>query len=144
LARAEGFDVVGVTAPDAIPSAAARLKAAIEEGHHATMGWLAETAERRGSPARLWPEVRSVIMLGMNYGPDGDPLATLADRQAATISVYARNRDYHDLIKGALKRIASKFAASAGADVKVFVDTAPVMEKPLAEAAGLVWQWYLN
>ncbi len=104
------------------------------------MRWLAETAERRGSPATLWPEVRSVIMLGMNYGPDGDPLATLADRQAGTISVYARNRDYHDLIKGALKRIASEFAARAGADVKVFVDTAPVMEKPLAEAAGLGWQ----
>ena len=104
------------------------------------MGWLAETAERRGSPAALWPEVRSVVMLGMNYGPDVDPLATLADRPGATISVYARNRDYHDLIKGALKRIAGRFAARAGADVKVFVDTAPVMEKPLAEAAGLGWQ----
>jgi epoxyqueuosine reductase len=104
------------------------------------MHWLAETAERRGSPAVLWPEVRSVVMLGMNYAPESDPLATLADRQAATISVYARNRDYHDLIKGALKRIASKFAARASADVKVFVDTAPVMEKPLAEAAGLGWQ----
>ena len=101
--------------PDAIPEAAARLKAAIAAGHHGTMAWLADTADRRGSPAALWPEVRSVIMLGMNYGPDGDPLATLADRQAATISVYARNRDYHDLIKGALKRIASQFAARAGA-----------------------------
>ena len=104
------------------------------------MRWLAETAERRGNPAALWPEVRSVIMLGMNYGPAGDPLAALADRKAATISVYARNRDYHDLIKGALKRIATRFAARAGADVKVFVDTAPVMEKPLAEAAGIGWQ----
>jgi epoxyqueuosine reductase len=104
------------------------------------MAWLADTANRRGSPAALWPDVRSIIMLGMNYGPDSDPLATLADRQAATISVYARNRDYHDLIKGALKRIASQFAARAGAQVKVFVDTAPVMEKPLAEAAGLGWQ----
>jgi epoxyqueuosine reductase len=140
LARAEGFDAVGVTRPDAIPQAAPRLQQAIEAGHHGTMGWLAETAERRGSPAALWPHVRSVIMLGMNYGPDRDPLATLADRQGATISVYARNRDYHDLIKGALKRIATRFAARAGADVKVFVDTAPVMEKPLAEAAGLGWQ----
>ena len=104
------------------------------------MAWLAETAERRGSPKALWPEVRSVVMLGMNYGPDCDPLKTLADRQAGTISVYARNRDYHDLIKGALKRTASAFAARAGANVKVFVDTAPVMEKPLAEAAGLGWQ----
>jgi epoxyqueuosine reductase len=129
-----------VTTPDAIPEAAGRLKQAIAEGHHGTMGWLADTAERRGSPKTLWPDVRSVIMLGMNYGPDADPLATLADRQAATISVYARNRDYHDLIKGALKRIAQNFAARAGAEVKVFVDTAPVMEKPLAEAAGLGWQ----
>ena len=104
------------------------------------MEWLAETAERRGSPAALWPQARSAIMLGMNYGPDTDPLATLADRQAGTISVYARNRDYHDLIKGALKRIAGTFAARSGAEVKVFVDTAPLMEKPLAEAAGLGWQ----
>jgi len=108
------------------------------------MRWLTDTAERRGSPKALWPEVRSVVMLGMNYGPDSDPLATLADRQAGTISVYARNRDYHDLIKGALKRIASEFAARAGPNgdvgVKVFVDTAPVMEKPLAEAAGIGWQ----
>jgi epoxyqueuosine reductase len=140
LARAEGFDAVGVTRPDAIPQAAPRLQQAIEAGHHASMEWLAETAERRGSPAALWPEARSVIMLGMNYGADSDPLATLTERQAATISVYARNRDYHDLIKGALKRIAGQFAARFGADVKVFVDTAPVMEKPLAEAAGLGWQ----
>ena len=132
--------MVGVAAPDAIPEAAGRLKQAVAAGHHGTMAWLAETAERRGSPAALWPQVRSVIMLGMNYAPEGDPLAMLADRQAGTISVYARNRDYHDLIKGALKRIAQKFAARAGADVKVFVDTAPVMEKPLAAAAGLGWQ----
>jgi len=129
-----------VTAPDAIPEAAPRLQAALAAGHHGTMDWLAETAGRRGRPAALWPEVRSVVMLGMNYGPDGDPRAALAQRRAGTISVYARNRDYHDLIKGALKRIATRFAARAGADVKVFVDTAPVMEKPLAEAAGLGWQ----
>jgi epoxyqueuosine reductase len=140
LAQAEGFDAVGVTRPDAVPEAAPRLKRAIEAGHNASMEWLADTAERRGSPAVLWPEARSVIMLGMNYGPDSDPLASLADRQAATISVYARNRDYHDLIKGALKRIAGNFAARSGAEVKVFVDTAPLMEKPLAEAAGLGWQ----
>jgi epoxyqueuosine reductase len=116
------------------------LAAALADGHHGTMDWLADTAGRRGDPKVLWPDVRSIVMLGMNYGPEGDPLSTLADRQAGTISVYARNRDYHDLIKGALKRIASQFAARAGADVKVFVDTAPVMEKPLAEAAGLGWQ----
>jgi epoxyqueuosine reductase len=140
LARAEGFDVVGVTTPDAVPEAAPRLKAAIEAGHHGTMEWLASTVDRRGRPKTLWPAVRSIVMLGMNYGPEGDPLATLADRQAGTISVYARNRDYHNLIKGALKRIATPFAARAGADVKVFVDTAPIMEKPLAKAAGLGWQ----
>ena len=140
LAEGEGFEAFGVTRPDAVPETAERLKAAIAAGHHGTMDWLADTAERRGSAAALWPECRSVIMLGMNYGPDTDPLATLADRQGATISVYARNRDYHDLIKGALKRIASRFAVRAGAEVKVFVDTAPLMEKPLAAAAGLGWQ----
>ncbi len=144
LAKEEGFEAIGVTTPDAIPEAAGRLSQAIADGHHGTMTWLADTAKRRGSPSALWPEVRSIVMLGMNYGPERDPLATLADRQAGTISVYARNRDYHDLIKGALKRIASQFAARAGPNgdvgVKVFVDTAPVMEKPLAEAAGLGWQ----
>ena len=129
-----------MTTPEAIPQAPERLRAAIEAGHHGTMAWLAETAERRADPKALWAAVSSIIMHGMNYGPEADPLATLADRQAATISVYARNRDYHDLVKGALKRIATKFAARAGAEVKVFVDTAPVMEKPLAEAAGLGWQ----
>jgi epoxyqueuosine reductase len=104
------------------------------------MAWLAETAERRGSPQRLWPQVRSVIMLGVNYGPDTDPMAMLAQRSTGNISVYARNRDYHDIIKGRLKEIASLLEARSGAKVKVFVDTAPVMEKPLAEAAGLGWQ----
>jgi epoxyqueuosine reductase len=104
------------------------------------MGWMAESAERRSDPATLWPDVRSVIMLGLNYGPDGDPLASLARRDRGTISVYARSRDYHDVIKGKLKELAGAFAAAAGAEVKVFVDTAPLMEKPLAEAAGLGWQ----
>ena len=104
------------------------------------MEWLAETAARRGSPSALWPEVRSIVMLGMNYGPDSDPLDSLASKDRGTISVYAQNRDYHDVIKGKLKELAGKIAASSGADVKVFVDTAPVMEKPLAEAAGLGWQ----
>jgi epoxyqueuosine reductase len=104
------------------------------------MGWLAETAPRRGDPRVLWPEARSVVMLGLNYGPDGDPLASLALTDRATLSVYARNRDYHDLVKGKLKRIAQRFAARSGSAVKVFVDTAPLMEKPLAAAAGLGWQ----
>jgi epoxyqueuosine reductase len=104
------------------------------------MEWMAETVGRRGAPTALWPEVRSVVLLGLNYGFEGDPLATLAQKDRATISVYARNRDYHDVVKGKLKQAAGFLAARAGADVKVFVDTAPVMEKPLAEAAGLGWQ----
>jgi epoxyqueuosine reductase len=103
------------------------------------MEWLAETRDRRANPQSLWPEVRSVIMLAMNYGPQTDPLENLAQKSRATISVYARNRDYHDIIKGKLKQLAGKFASRAGGDVKVFVDTAPVMEKPLAQAAGLGW-----
>ncbi len=95
---------------------------------------------RRSDPSVLWPEVRSIMMLAMNYGPDANPLAILEKRDRAAISVYAQNRDYHDIIKGKLKHVASRFAARAGQDVKVFVDTAPVMEKPLAEAAGLGWQ----
>jgi epoxyqueuosine reductase len=139
-AAAEGFDVVRTTTPDAAPLTAARLGRFIADGHHADMAWLADTADRRGSPRGLWPEVRSVVMLGLNYGPDSDPLAVLARRDRAAISVYARNRDYHDLVKGRLKTVASRFAARTGSDVKVFVDTAPLMEKPLAEAAGLGWQ----
>ena len=104
------------------------------------MAWIAETAARRGDPRALWPEVRSIVMLGMNYGPEHDPLEALADKDRGTISVYAQNRDYHDVIKGKLKELAGKIAARSGAEVKVFVDTAPVMEKPLAAAAGLGWQ----
>ena len=104
------------------------------------MAWMAETAARRGDPRALWPEARSVIMLAMNYGPYSDPLELLERRDRAAISVYARNRDYHDVVKGRLKELAGKFAARSGADVKVFVDTAPVMEKPLAAAAGIGWQ----
>lgn len=139
-ARRAGFDVVAVTAPDAIPQAPARLRAFVESGQHGSMDWIAETLDRRASPSVLWPEVRSIIVLGMNYGPDADPRDILARRDRAAISVYACNRDYHDVIKGRLKEIAGKIVARAGGDVKVFVDTAPVMEKPLAEAAGLGWQ----
>jgi len=103
------------------------------------MDWVGETAARRGDPRMLWPEVRSVVMLGMNYAPASDPLAALGQGDRATISAYARKRDYHDVIKGKLKELAGFLASSGGADVKVFVDTAPVMEKPLAEAAGLGW-----
>ncbi|MDP3895256.1 MAG: tRNA epoxyqueuosine(34) reductase QueG [Mesorhizobium sp.] len=139
-ARRLGFSAVAVTRPDAIPAARARLEAAIAAGDHGSMDWIAETAARRADPATLWPDARSIVMLAMNYGPDEDPLALLARRDRAAISVYARNRDYHDVIKGRLKELAGKIVARAGGDVKVFVDTAPVMEKPLAEAAGLGWQ----
>ena len=139
-ARRAGFDAVAVTSPDAIPLAAGRLKQSLAEGFHGSMDWLAETALRRGSPKALWPEVRSVIVLAMNYGPDRDPREILAKPDRGAISVYAQNRDYHDIIKGRLKEMAGRVVARVGGDVKVFVDTAPVMEKPLAEAAGIGWQ----
>ncbi|QPC89858.1 tRNA epoxyqueuosine(34) reductase QueG [Mesorhizobium sp. INR15] len=139
-ARRAGFCAVAVTTPDAIPQAPARLAEFVADGFHGSMAWIAETLERRSEPAALWPQVRSIIVLAMNYGPDHDPRAVLAKPDRAAISVYAQNRDYHDVIKGRLKEIAGKIVARAGGDVKVFVDTAPVMEKPLAEAAGLGWQ----
>ncbi|WP_029660609.1 tRNA epoxyqueuosine(34) reductase QueG [Aliihoeflea sp. 2WW] len=139
-AKTLGFDAVAVTRPDAIAEAGPRLGAFVEAGRHGTMEWMAETLQRRAHPNALWPEARSVIMLAMNYGPDENPLALLDRRDRAAISVYARNRDYHDVIKGKLKTLAQKFSARTGEDVKVFVDTAPVMEKPLAAAAGLGWQ----
>ncbi|MEQ1770919.1 MAG: tRNA epoxyqueuosine(34) reductase QueG [Devosia sp.] len=134
-----GFSAFGVTRADARPDLRDKLEAALAAGWQGEMGWLAETPDRRSSPAALWQDVRSVIMLGVNYGPDTDPLETLAQRECGTISVYARNRDYHDIIKGKLKEIASLINRT-GAKAKVFVDTAPVMEKPLAEAAGIGWQ----
>jgi epoxyqueuosine reductase len=139
-ALAAGFDIVRVTAPDAAPMAGPRLRAFLDAGQHGDMDWMAATADRRSEPRALWPEVRSVVMLGMNYGPQADPLEGLAQRDRGLISVYARGDDYHDVIKGRLKTVAGAFAARAGAEVKVFVDTAPVMEKPLAEAAGIGWQ----
>lgn len=138
-ARVLGFCDLAVTAPDTGPQARERLAEFIDLDRHGSMTWLAETQARRGDPRILWPEVGSVIMLAMNYGPETDPLAGLSQRSNASVSVYARNRDYHDIIKGRLKELAGKFAARAGGDVKVFVDTAPVMEKPLAQSAGLGW-----
>lgn len=139
-ATALGFDLCRVTSADSIPQAPERLREFLQNGYHGTMGWMEETQARRGSPKTLWEDVRSVVMFGLNYGPDEDPRGILTQPDKAAISVYARNRDYHDVIKGRLKEIATRFAARAGEDVKVFVDTAPVMEKPLAEAAGLGWQ----
>jgi epoxyqueuosine reductase len=140
-ARALGFDACKITTPDSLGEAPARFAAWLATGAAGDMAWLAEKADRRMDPRALWPAVESVVLVAMNYGPAGDPLATLADRSAANFSVYARNRDYHDLVKGRLKLLASKLLAFApDAEVKVFVDTAPVMEKPLAQAAGLGWQ----
>ncbi|MEZ5839756.1 MAG: tRNA epoxyqueuosine(34) reductase QueG [Hyphomicrobiales bacterium] len=139
-ARAQGFDAVGVTTPAAIAAARTGLAEYLDAGHHGDMAWMETTSERRGDPRVLWPEVRSIVVLGLNYGPDADPRTGLAARDRANISVYARNRDYHDIVKGRLKHVAQKLASAGGADVKVFVDTAPVMEKPLAAAAGLGWQ----
>jgi epoxyqueuosine reductase len=139
-ARAEGFDAFGVTRPDAIMDAAPHLHDWLDAGSHGDMEWMARTRERRADPRVLWPEVRRVVVLGLNYGPDEDPLAILEARERGTISVYARGDDYHDLIKGKLKRIAQWLVSQTASELKVFVDTAPVMEKPLAEAAGLGWQ----
>lgn len=135
-----GFADVGITAPDAIPQAGKRLKAWLADGCHGDMMWMPERADERASPRGLWPEVRSVIMLGTSYAPPLDPLRLADVGDTGVISVYAWNRDYHDLIKKRLKTLARWLVAQAGGDVKVFVDTAPVMEKPLAAAAGLGWQ----
>lgn len=129
-----------MTTPDAIPQARAQLLAALADGHHGDMDWLADEPAKRADPRTLWPDTRSVVMLAASYAPAEDPLATLARRDRAAISVYARARDYHEVLKGRLKQIASRLKSASGADVKVFVDTAPVMEKPLAAAAGVGWQ----
>jgi len=139
-ALALGFDAVGFAPADLEGVAAEKLRRFLAEGLHGDMGWLAERAEQRGEPRALWPEAKSVIVLAQNYGPDEDPLATLETPDKATVSVYARNRDYHDLIKKRLKRLGRWMAERYGCQLKVFVDTAPVMEKPLAEKAGVGWQ----
>jgi epoxyqueuosine reductase len=136
-----GFSKVGVCRPDAVPEMGARLAAFVDAGRHGQMGWMAERMGWRGDPAALWPEARSVVMLAEAYTPTHDPLAVLGEPERAAVSVYAQGRDYHDVVKKRLKVVARWLvAAEAGAEVKVFVDTAPVMEKPLAQAAGLGWQ----
>ena len=140
-ARAAGFAKMGICRPDAIPDAGARLADFVADGRHGQMGWMAERMTWRADPSALWPDAKSVIMLAEPYTPDDDPLAALERQDRATISVYARNRDYHDLVKKRLKRVGRWLLDQApGAEIKVFVDTAPVMEKPLAQAAGLGWQ----
>jgi epoxyqueuosine reductase len=129
-----------VARPDSIPLAAQRLREYLAAGAHGDMEWMAATAERRCDPRTMWPSARSVVMLGVNYGPDDDPLAILKDRRRGGISVYARGDDYHELIKPRLKTLGRWLIENGGGDIKVFVDTAAVMEKPLAAAAGLGWQ----
>ncbi|KAF0176176.1 MAG: hypothetical protein FD162_185 [Rhodobacteraceae bacterium] len=139
-ALAEGFSKVGICAPDAVPETATRLRAFLQAGYHGQMAWMAEREQWRGNAAALWPEARSVIMLAEVYSPETDPRAVLAQPGRAAISAYAQGKDYHDLVKRRLKRLGGWFATDAQAEIKVFVDTAPVMEKPLAQAAGLGWQ----
>jgi epoxyqueuosine reductase len=139
-ARAQGFDAIGVARPNAIPQVPERLREFLLAGAHGDMAWMASNAERRADPRALWPDVRSIIMLGINYGPLDDPLAILKQRTCGGISVYARGDDYHELIKPRLKNLGRWLIDKAGGDIKVFVDTAPVTEKPLAAAAGLGWQ----
>ena len=140
-ARAAGFDVARVTTPAAIDALMSdRLAHFLEHGRHGDMAWMATTAERRSHPLKMWPQARSIIMLGMNYGPVSDPLAPLAEPSRGVISCYAQCKDYHDVVKSGLKRVAATLAREGQAEVKVFVDTAPLMEKPLGEAAGLGWQ----
>jgi epoxyqueuosine reductase len=139
-ARALGFAAIGIARPGAVRAAGARLRQWVAEGRHGDMGWMAERIGWRVDAAALWPEARSVIMLAEPYAPEGDPLAVLGRPERGAISVYAQGRDYHDVVKKRLKRLGRWLIDRAGGEIKVFVDTASVMEKPLAEAAGLGWQ----
>ena len=139
-AHALGFEIVRVTRPDAIPLSGERLKAFLAEGRHGSMDWMETTADRRADPSVLWPDARSVVMLAMSYAPDTNPMDALAEPLNGVVSAYAKRRDYHDVMKGKLKELASYLAQQTEKPVKVFVDTAPLMEKPLAEAAGIGWQ----
>jgi len=140
-ARALGFADCRIACADAIPDAGARLQQWLAAGSHGDMAWMEERAHQRGRPAALWPEVKSVIMLGMSYAPPTDPLGLADEAGVGRISVYAQGQDYHDIVKKGLKALARWLvAAMPDTDLKVFVDTAPVMEKPLAHAAGLGWQ----
>ncbi|UIJ46808.1 tRNA epoxyqueuosine(34) reductase QueG [Sphingomonas cannabina] len=135
-----GFAAAGIARADAAPAAGGRLRQWLAEGRHGSMIWMEERADQRASPAGLWPEVRSVIALGMSYAPGRDPLALAGEGDVGRISVYAQGGDYHDVVKRQLKALGRWLVEQAPAGIKVFVDTAPVMEKPLAEAAGLGWQ----
>ncbi|WP_108838600.1 tRNA epoxyqueuosine(34) reductase QueG [Tateyamaria sp. Alg231-49] len=142
VARAleEGFVAARVCRPDAVPDVAERLAAFVEAGHHGQMGWMAERMHWRADPAALWPEARSILMLAESYAPEYDPLAVLERPDLGAVSVYAQGRDYHDIVKKRLKRLGRWLIDEAGGQIKVFVDTAPVPEKALGQAAGLGWQ----
>ncbi|WP_424178282.1 tRNA epoxyqueuosine(34) reductase QueG [Yoonia sp. TsM2_T14_4] len=136
-----GFAKIGICRPDAVPEMAERLATFVADGRHGQMAWMADRMQWRGDPTALWPAARSVIMLAEVYTPDHDPLAVLDERDRAAISVYAQGRDYHDVVKKRLKVVGRWLIDQVPeAEIKVFVDTAPVMEKPLAQAAGLGWQ----
>ena len=135
-----GFDAVRVASPDSIGAAGERLGTFLTQGRHGEMDWMETHSVRRADPRALWPDVRSVIMLGLSYAPAGDPMASLSQTSRGVISAYAKGGDYHDVIKSKLKTLAAHLQKASGAEVKVFVDTAPLMEKPLAAAAGIGWQ----
>lgn len=139
-ARKLGIDAIGIARLGSSDEIAERLGYFLKHGRHGDMDWMEENADRRGDPTRLWPEARSAIMIGQSYAPPENPLDALGQRDRGVISVYAKGRDYHDVVKKKIKALARVFAAKSGADVKVFVDTAPLMEKPLAMKAGLGWQ----
>ena len=136
----EGFVMACICRPDAVPEVPERLAAFVEAGYHGQMGWMADRMHWRGNPSALWPEAKSVLMLAESYAPDHDPRDVLAMPDRGAISVYAQNKDYHDLVKKRLKRLARWLIEDAGGELKVFVDTAPVPEKALGAAAGLGWQ----
>ena len=139
-ARAEGFDLVRVARIDKSSIVHRDLTSFLAEGRHGTMDWMARTAEKRAAPSHLWPEAKSLVVVASNYAPVDDPRIALARRTRGTISVYAQGDDYHDVMKAKLKRLAQFVTTRFNADAKIFVDTAPVMEKPLAQAAGIGWQ----
>ncbi len=139
-ARAEGFVACRICRPVDVPEVPARLGEFLDKGRHGQMAWMGDRVSWRGDPAALWPQARSVVMLAESYTPEHNPLAILEQRDRGAISVYAQNRDYHDIVKKRLKRLARWLIAEAGGEVKVFVDTAPVPEKALGQAAGLGWQ----
>ena len=139
-AKQEGFEAAGFAAARAPEGAREGLAAFLAADHHGDMAWMATTAERRSDPLNLWSEAKSIITLGANYAPAEDPMPALERRERGVVSVYAQGQDYHDVLKRRLKRLAGWIAKTYGGDVKIFVDTAPVMEKPLAAAAGVGWQ----